>query len=319
MYENNQPVNTSGGRGRGNNYVNGGRGNGRGRETTEERTLFENAFFQTAEANASPLSNRININEILQKYGVIMNNYNTIVERMVHYNNNNFMDGYNNNITLYQKNIEYILFQHEEERINSRQSRILNSTSTSLPTTTPPLQQESRQFSNTGRSGSRNRSIDLRNRLINLFPRRPRSSDSEAFSFFVPYYNNEDTNTQEGLTQLQIEDKTEIILYDSSMNETRCPITFEDFNIGENICRIKHCGHFFKTQSIQNWLRNNFYCPICRHNLLENDENIPSTSTSRMNELLLPSITIEIQGLMDASDNENIISRFFDSMNISTI
>jgi hypothetical protein len=314
MYENNPPVNTSGGRGGRNNYVNGGRGNGRGRETTEGRTLFENAFFQTAASNASPPSNRININEILQKYGVIMNNYNTIVERMVPYNNNNFMDGYNNNITLYQKNIEYILFQHEEEAINSiRQSRISTSVPapTTTTTTTTPLPQESRQFSNTRRSESRNRPI-------NLFPRRLRGSDSETFSFFIPYYNNEETNTQEGLTQLQIEDKTEIILYDSSMNESRCPITFEDFSIGENVCRIKHCGHFFKTQSIQNWLRHNLYCPICRHNLLENDATATAT-TSRMNELLLPSITIEIQGLMDASENENIISRFFDSMNISTI
>ena len=39
-----------------------------------------------------------------------------------------------------KKNIEYILFQHEEETINYRQSRILNSTSTSVPppTTTTP-------------------------------------------------------------------------------------------------------------------------------------------------------------------------------------
>jgi hypothetical protein len=71
-----------------------------------------------------------------------------------------------------------------------------------------------------------------------------------------------------GLTEQEILDGTEIIQYNSeTTNDTICPISFEDFINGEEITKIRFCGHIFKTNSLNNWFRRNKKCPICRHDL----------------------------------------------------
>ena len=44
----------------------------------------------------------------------------------------------------------------------------------------------------------------------------------------------------------------------------RCPITLEDFVEGDQLTRIRPCGHIFHTQSIRNWFSNRVRCPVCR-------------------------------------------------------
>jgi len=332
MYENNQHINTSErGRGRGA----GVRAGERRRTSTSEQD-FISTFLTAAAAAMTEISpgipsapmaapqpsppppSRININEILQKYNVIMNNYSTIVERMVPYTNSNLMDGYNNNISLYQKNIESVIRQYEEE-FKEHAQRQPNGVEGGIRAPSPQIS------SNSSAETSRR----SRTRPINLLPRRTRRNETEIFSFFIPYNDTSGTTStaRQGLTQSQIDEKTETIPYNSSMNEISCPITYEDFTIGESVCRIKQCGHFFKPSAIQNWLTNNVYCPICRHDLLEDAATASSPvpqgnerdSLIHTSDFLLPSITIEIQGMTDASENQNIISRFFDSMNIQNI
>ena len=62
------------------------------------------------------------------------------------------------------------------------------------------------------------------------------------------------------------------------MSEPRCPITFHDFEEGEEICQIIPCSHYFKRDAITRWFENHDICPICRRNLRDNLE------TSRLNE-----------------------------------
>jgi len=62
---------------------------------------------------------------------------------------------------------------------------------------------------------------------------------------------------------------TEYCIYDrETMGGTRaCPITLDEFQDNEQICRIKHCRHIFKTAALQNWFSRNAHCPVCRHDI----------------------------------------------------
>jgi hypothetical protein len=74
-------------------------------------------------------------------------------------------------------------------------------------------------------------------------------------------------------TNQQIEIATENITYDSSLSQFRCPISLESFEEGDQICRIKHCGHLFKRSSLTSWFQRNVRCPVCRYDIREYEEN----------------------------------------------
>lgn len=48
---------------------------------------------------------------------------------------------------------------------------------------------------------------------------------------------------------------------------TRCPISLEDFQLGDELCEIKHCHHIFKWRSLQSWFSRNSHCPVCRYDI----------------------------------------------------
>lgn len=72
-------------------------------------------------------------------------------------------------------------------------------------------------------------------------------------------------------TEQQINNATRIITYDDSIEliNHRCPISLADFEEGEDIRQIIHCGHCFCEDSIQNWFRTNVRCPVCRYDIRE--------------------------------------------------
>jgi hypothetical protein len=84
---------------------------------------------------------------------------------------------------------------------------------------------------------------------------------------------NQNTNIQPPVNrQLSLErfnETVEYINYRQNMNnnEVRCPISLEEFNENEVICRIKHCSHIFKITPLINWMKINTYCPVCRYDL----------------------------------------------------
>jgi hypothetical protein len=121
------------------------------------------------------------------------------------------------------------------------------------------------------------------------------------------------------------------------MNETRCPISWEDFETGEYILRIRNCQHIFNESSLRNWLRLNSYCPVCRCNLRqpiqqsvsnessdteteenteENLEHTPQSSTEEMDlssnasvsniQLTRPTMIASIEVSDDASEINEI-------------
>jgi hypothetical protein len=79
-----------------------------------------------------------------------------------------------------------------------------------------------------------------------------------------------DIGTSSIPTPEQIAAATEHFTYSATetpLTTNTCPITLEEFQEGDNLCRIKHCGHIFKNTSLQRWFRRNCRCPSCRHDI----------------------------------------------------
>ena len=51
-----------------------------------------------------------------------------------------------------------------------------------------------------------------------------------------------------------------------------CPINHETFNSNDNVIQIIPCGHIFNESSLLRWFERNTTCPVCRHNLLNNNQ-----------------------------------------------
>ena len=120
-------------------------------------------------------------------------------------------------------------------------------------------------------------------RLRNIQGQNRNILDLELLTVYMNQLTNQLNNVEQpALNNTQINTYTELVPYDSSMNEQRCPITHEDFQEGEQICRIISCGHYFKPNAIRTWFLRNTVCPVCRHNVLSNNDtsNNPIIDTS---------------------------------------
>ena len=42
-----------------------------------------------------------------------------------------------------------------------------------------------------------------------------------------------------------------------------CAICQDDFNPDDDVCKINSCGHIFKNNLINNWLKEKHSCPVC--------------------------------------------------------
>lgn len=66
---------------------------------------------------------------------------------------------------------------------------------------------------------------------------------------------------------------------ETPLMNTRCPITLDNFQEGDEITLITHCGHAFKSSAFTSWFRGNVRCPICRYDIREyrgsGDNSIP--------------------------------------------
>lgn len=108
--------------------------------------------------------------------------------------------------------------------------------------------------------------------------------------------NSQRTN----LSREQIANNTLTYGYTNEMNESEmdasgnvCPISLEQFQVGDVICEIRGCGHKFKRPNLMNWLRRNSRCPVCRYDL---NTNTASTTTNVENS---ETPVIEIQNIND--------------------
>lgn len=62
-----------------------------------------------------------------------------------------------------------------------------------------------------------------------------------------------------------------------------CSICFENFHEDEYplIVKLPHCGHIFDLQCIAVWLSTNKSCPVCRDNVMEQQDKLKGIDTSK--------------------------------------
>ena len=67
----------------------------------------------------------------------------------------------------------------------------------------------------------------------------------------------------------QIENATRTFVYHSDVEifNTRCYITMDDFEEGDELCEILHCKHTFKKTPLMSWFNENVRCPVCRFDI----------------------------------------------------
>ena len=113
------------------------------------------------------------------------------------------------------------------------------------------------------------------------------------------YLLNLPTTISPGLTPEEIIQETIDTVYDSSNNRmsSQCPISFDDFQLGESVLQIRRCGHIFKPVELRRWLARRTGCPVCRCNLrptpndaLPNDDEFATASPPQLLEEL-PTLT----------------------------
>jgi len=110
------------------------------------------------------------------------------------------------------------------------------------------------------------------------------------------------------------------------IDDNRCPITLEPFIIGDNVSRIRHCGHTFSIASLQNWFRGSVRCPVCRYDIREyqptshinpdlNDNIEESQQTENREENIDEDELLDNRLRTLTSEVTNIISDYFTNEN----
>lgn len=80
----------------------------------------------------------------------------------------------------------------------------------------------------------------------------------------------------------QIIAATEPFTYSASNDlvNTSCPITQNNFEDGESLLRIRHCGHVFNNAALVEWFNRSVRCPVCRFDIRDH-----STDRTMQNEV----------------------------------
>jgi len=133
----------------------------------------------------------------------------------------------------------------------------------------------------------RNANTQQRNRFQNF--QNYRNVPFYDWTFQTPFLS---TPQNRQLTQQEINSLTTTIIFNDEtrdeISETRCPISLDNFQNGDTLCRINGCNHIFKKENLLNWFRRNSKCPICRfdlRNALNNRRNGNSRGRSRTRDV----------------------------------
>ena len=119
------------------------------------------------------------------------------------------------------------------------------------------------------------------NLLLNITSERtpfffqpPTRNTIEIQGFSIPLPPTQaQAQTPQYPTISQVIDATHLFIYseqhiDEGGMETRCPISLEDFVIGDELCEIRNCRHVFKWTNLQSWFSRHSNCPVCRFDIM---------------------------------------------------
>ena len=197
---------------------------------------------------------------------------------------NTIIRGYNENQMEYQRNMGQILTMLYINNTNYR-NRLIQP----LPVYNERTNQNhnERTNQNRGRPPTRPHVTPITSRTrrpTQLFTRTtPLASTSSLFEFRTQpslFEEPPPNPNQQPLSMDQIVNATTTFEFNDEVRYTlsdyRCPISLENFQNGDTLCRINGCGHVFNKRVLLNWLQRSSQCPVCRHNLSTNNETPPT-------------------------------------------
>ena len=98
--------------------------------------------------------------------------------------------------------------------------------------------------------------------------RHQRNNMIEIQGFSIPLNRMPAVATQSYPTISQVIAATNLFTYNGEEGmESRCPISLEDFVVGDELCEIRNCHHVFKWTNLQSWFSRNSNCPVCRFDI----------------------------------------------------
>lgn len=120
-------------------------------------------------------------------------------------------------------------------------------------------------------------------------------------------------------TEEEIDNACEVLLFrdcsnNNNNNQTRCPIDMLDFEPDDSIMRITHCGHIFREANLRRNFQTSPSCPMCRHNIVQNNTTRVENNQTRENN------NPQINQTTESSDNiiNTIMSQIRDNPNTIT-
>lgn len=136
----------------------------------------------------------------------------------------------------------------------------------------------------------------------NISRQRTEQSQQTRMHFeFIPTtdFSNFFQNVPVAPTEEQINRASSTLVYNSDepLQHNSCPITIENFEDGESVMILNHCGHAFREDAIRNWFSNNVRCPVCRHDI----RNVSTLRNTHVNNTNNTSVN-------DISNNDTINS-----------
>jgi hypothetical protein len=221
----------------------------------EIHQVLNNFRFYSNEENRQHNTTRIMTDsELLFMLYEIMREYNTIVRI-----NNDNMTRYHENINIFNQ----IMNRYQQRQSRNQQYGYYRQNNNSIPNTRFNWTRTTRNHLDTLNTNIINEAINR------IFPR--------TFQDVVVSPTSEQiTRATETFTYHLIDDL-----------HTQCPITLDEFQENENVCRIRHCGHTFRENAIRNWFQQNVRCPVCRYDIRTNNETDPAYESQAQEEELI--------------------------------
>ena len=238
------------------------------------------------------------------------------------------MIGYNTNINTYNQNITSFLSTINDYRhdIRTTHTHVLNESRNFTRTTPPttPIRPTQPRNTNTRRNTPTETQTTHGTTQSMTFS-SPESLFSNIFTFPINTTARRYEDVIVSPTQQEIDNAVEVFVYteDRIQPNSRCPITMEEFTVGDRISRIRYCEHMFREDAINNWFRLNVRCPVCRYDIREYTNNITDTSSNNVTDVsntsieeteaeITNQITSELTNLLSQAWTEQLQARISD-------
>jgi hypothetical protein len=148
--------------------------------------------------------------------------------------------------------------------------------------------------------------------------RPPRTSTFYRWDYYIPIDDLESVPIVP--SQEDIHNNTRDVSFNNIISplNASCPITLEQFNDNSECTQIIGCGHLFSHSGLQQWLRGNARCPICRYDIRTTTNTTTDATTNATNNTTTDATTdantTNDNDLIDASLNvltEQIFNSLF--------